>query len=109
MNIVADAEGTAGCVLIRALEPLAGLELMQERRRAARTHRALASGPAKLTQALDISLSHYGADLTRGELIVREPAHPRKFRIDVTPRIGISKCEDLPLRFTIRGSEFLSA
>jgi DNA-3-methyladenine glycosylase len=109
MNIVADTEGTAGCVLIRALEPLAGLDTMHARRKAARTGRQLASGPAKLTQALAISLGDYGKDLTRGEFVVRDPAQPRKFQIEVTKRIGIGKCEDRPLRFTIRGNEHVSA
>jgi DNA-3-methyladenine glycosylase len=98
MNIVAEREGTAGCVLIRALEPVAGLDIMRERR-AARHERDLASGPGKLTRALGITLADYGTDLTRGDFVVREPAQPRKLHIEVTPRIGITKCADLPLRF----------
>jgi DNA-3-methyladenine glycosylase len=109
MNIVADAEGTAGCVLIRALQPITGLDTMQSRRAAARNERQLASGPARLTQALGITLEDYGADLTRGPFVIREPANPLKFQTEVTPRIGISKCEDRPLRFVIKDSEFLSA
>jgi len=109
MNIVADADGTAGCVLIRALEPLTGLDLMRERRARARSDQQLSSGPAKLTQALGITLADYGTDLTRGEFVVRNPARPRKFEIEVTPRIGISKCGERPLRFIIRDNEFLSA
>jgi DNA-3-methyladenine glycosylase len=102
MNIVADAEGTAGCVLIRALEPVAGVEAMRRRRQKARHDRDLASGPGKLTQALGITLGHYGTDLTQGEFVVREPAAAKRFHIDVTPRIGITKCADMPLRFVIR-------
>jgi DNA-3-methyladenine glycosylase len=106
MNIVADVEGSAGCVLIRALEPVAGVEVMRLRRQATRRHppapRDLASGPGKLTQALGITLGHYGVDLTKGEFVVREPAEARRFHIDVTPRIGITKCADRPLRFVIR-------
>jgi DNA-3-methyladenine glycosylase len=102
MNVVADADGTAGGVLIRALEPVAGVEAMRLRRKAARHDGDLASGPGKLTQALGITLGHYGADLTRGEFVVREPAEAKRFHIDVTPRIGITKCADLPLRFVIR-------
>ena len=109
MNIVADAEGTAGCVLIRALQPITGLDTMQSRRAAARNERQLASGPARLTQALGITLEDYGADLTRGAFVIREPVKPLQFEIEVTPRIGISKCEDRPLRFVIKDSEFLSA
>ena len=109
MNVVADAEGTAGCVLIRALQPITGVDTMQSRRRAARNERQLASGPARLTQALGITLEDYGADLTRGPFVIREPTKPLRFEIAVTKRIGISKCEDRPLRFVIKGSEFLSA
>lgn len=108
MNIVAEPSGTAGCVLIRALEPVAGLGIMHGRRPSARSDRALASGPARLTQALGITLADYGADLTRGELVVRQPARPQPFHIDVTARIGISKCVDRPLRFVIRGNGFVS-
>jgi DNA-3-methyladenine glycosylase len=102
MNIVAEPRGTAGCVLIRALEPLAGLEIMRERRRAARSDRDLASGPARLTEALGITMADYGLDLTRGELTVRKSALVQPFGIEVTPRIGISKCAELPLRFVMR-------
>ncbi len=105
MNIVAEPEGTPGCVLSRALEPLAGLETMREPQ-AIRPHdRDLASGPAKLTKALGITLADYGADLTRGELVVRHAAQPRQFQIDVTPRIGISKCAELPYRFVARHND----
>ena len=109
MNIVAEPEGIAGCVLIRALQPLAGLETMRGRRQAARNDRQLASGPAKLTNALGITLGHYGVDVTNGEQSCANQMKPRPFEIDVTPRIGIAKCKDLPLRFTIRDSEFVSA
>jgi DNA-3-methyladenine glycosylase len=104
MNIVAEPEGTAGCVLIRALEPVSGLEIMRARRPAARTDRDLASGPGKLTQALGITLDDYGADLTHGQFAVHEAVNARQFDIDVTPRIGISKCVDLPLRFVARAA-----
>jgi DNA-3-methyladenine glycosylase len=84
------------------LEPIEGLEIMRKRRPAARPDSDLASGPGKLTQALAITLDDYGADLTRGQLVVRQRAKRKKFEIDVTPRIGISKCVDSPLRFLIR-------
>src|SRR5580704_1898067 len=102
MNIVVGPEGTPGCVLIRALEPLAGLKIMRQRRQAARRDRDLASGPGKLTQALGITLDHFGADLTRGDLVVRWPVRTMPFGFDVTPRIGITKCAELPLRFVMR-------
>src|ERR1700684_2331296 len=70
MNIVAEPAGTPGCVLLRALEPIEGLDAMRVRRPRARTDRDLASGPGKLTRALGITRKHTGADLTRGDLVV---------------------------------------
>lgn len=109
LNIVAEREGHPGCVLIRALEPVDGIEVMRKRRPTARKLEDLASGPGKLTLALGITRAQYGADMTRGSLVVREPAEPRAVSIDVTPRIGIRACADRPLRFLIRGNPFVSA
>jgi DNA-3-methyladenine glycosylase len=108
LNLVAEPEGHPGCVLIRALEPAAGIEIMQRRRPAARKLEDLASGPGKLTLALEITRAQNGADVTRGGLIVRAPSKPRKIDIAVSPRIGITKCADWPLRFFIRGNRFVS-
>ncbi|HKD08474.1 MAG TPA: DNA-3-methyladenine glycosylase [Bryobacteraceae bacterium] len=108
LNIVAEPDGKPGCVLIRALEPLAGLEEMRHRRPGARTDRDLTSGPGKLTRAMEITRADNGADLTHGSLTVHRPEHPRLFEIEVTRRIGITKCPDLPLRFLIRGNPFVS-
>jgi DNA-3-methyladenine glycosylase len=101
LNIVAEPAGQPGCVLVRALEPVAGIEIMRQRRPAVRKLEDLASGPGKLTLALGISRAHNGADLTRGPLVVREPAGQRPFEVAVTPRIGITRCADLPLRFVL--------
>jgi len=108
LNIVAEPAGKPGCVLIRALEPVAGIDVMQRRRPAAKRVHDLASGPGKLTLALDITRGQYGADLTRGALVVREPAETHKIEIEVTPRIGIRECADWPLRFIIKGNPFVS-
>jgi DNA-3-methyladenine glycosylase len=108
LNIVAEPDGKAGCVLIRALEPVGGLELMRRRRPAARKAEQLASGPGKLTLALDITRAQNGVDVTRGSLVVRAPAEPSVVDIAVSPRIGITQCADLPLRFYIRGNRFVS-
>ena len=108
LNLVVDAEGTPGCVLIRALEPTIGIEIMQHRRPAARKLEDLASGPGKLTLALAISRAQNEADVTRGSLVVRRLAEPRKLEIATSPRIGISKCADWPLRFFLRGNRFVS-
>ena len=108
LNIVAEPDGKAGCVLIRALEPVAGIEIMQRRRPAARRLVDLASGPGKLTLAMAITRAQYGVDMTRGPLVVRDSAEPRRVDIEVTPRIGIRECADRPLRFLIRGNPFVS-
>jgi len=108
LNIVAEPAGKPGCVLVRAIQPVAGIDLMWRRRPAARKPEDLASGPGKLTLAMAITRAHNGADVTRGSLVVREPTGDRPFQIDVTPRIGITQCAELPLRFVVRGSAFAS-
>ncbi len=108
LNLVAEPDGKPGCVLIRALEPLYGLEIMRARRPQARKVRDLTSGPGKLTQAMAITRALNGADVTRGELVVRMPAEQPRFEVEATPRIGIAKCQDWPLRFSISGNEFVS-
>ncbi len=109
LNFVTEPEGSAGCVLIRALEPLAGLQLMQRRRTKARRIEDLCSGPGRLTQALGITTSRdYGLDVTgSGRLSVRRGKAPSPV-VEVTPRIGINVCVDWPLRFVEVGSRFLS-
>ncbi len=108
LNFVAEPEGRPGAVLIRALEPLAGIDLMRRRRPNARRLEDLASGPGKLTQAMAITRAQNGIDVTRGSLVVRQPAHRQSIEIEVTPRIGIRHCADWPLRFVVRGSRFAS-
>ena len=90
LNFVAEPEGMAGCVLIRALEPLAGIATMRRRRPAANRVEDLASGPGKLTLAMGITRKLNGADLVKGPLQVRRLHREPPFEIEVTPRIGIS-------------------
>jgi len=108
LNIVVDHEGSAGCVLIRALQPVGGLEIMRTRRPKAKSDRDLTSGPGKLTRALAITREHNGIDVTRGSLRIESFQGAGDFQIDVTPRIGISKAIDWPLRFLIRGNRWVS-
>jgi DNA-3-methyladenine glycosylase len=108
LNLVCESAGKPGCVLIRALEPLDGIELMQQRRPHARSLRDLASGPGKLTLAMGITRNQNGADVTRGSLVVRKPRIERPVEIVVTQRIGIKQSADLPLRFVIGGNPFVS-
>lgn len=108
LNLVCEPDGIAGCVLIRALEPVAGIEEMQRRRPAVRRLRDLTSGPCKLTLAMGITRQHYGRDVTRGDLQVRELAEAGLPEVVTTTRIGISVSQELPLRFYIKDNEFVS-
>ena len=108
LNLVAEPEGRPGCVLIRALQPVSGLELMRARRGAARKTEQLANGPGKLTLALAITRAQNGADVTRGPLVVREVPRAGRVEIAVTPRIGITRSAELPLRFFLPGNGFVT-
>ena len=101
LNLVAEPEGKAGCVLIRAVEPLTGIETMQRRRPKARRIEDLANGPGKLTLAFGITMRDNGVDVTRGPITVHDPGIEARFKIVVSPRVGISKSVDLPLRFRV--------
>jgi DNA-3-methyladenine glycosylase len=106
-NAVTREEGHGSAVLIRALEPLAGLDLMRERR-GTRRDADLTSGPARLCDALGISGVHDGVRLDRGPLrILGGPPLPDE-DVAVTPRIGITKAADWPLRFFVRESRAVS-
>lgn len=101
LNLVAEPDGQPGCVLIRAIEPVSGLDIMRARRGAPTRPEQLANGPGKLTLALAITRRHNGVDVTRGPLVVRHASPERHFEIRVTPRIGITRSADLPLRFVV--------
>ena len=108
LNAVAGAAGRPGCVLIRALQPVAGLATMARRRGVDADSSRLASGPGNLTRALGITSRENGADLTRGLFTIEPPDRPRDFRIASGPRVGITRAVDLRLRFWIHGSPFTS-
>ena len=108
LNAVAEPEGVGAAVLIRALEPVDGIEVMRARRGLERAEE-LCSGPGKLTQALDIGLSLNGSSLVDGpiELLTREPgAHEP--RVVVGERVGITKAVELPWRFCDADSRHVS-
>jgi DNA-3-methyladenine glycosylase len=108
LNAVCEPEGIGAAVLIRALEPLSGIDRMRERRGLARLE-SLCSGPGKLTQALGIELRHNAADLERGPVrIAPRQADWSKSQVIVDQRIGITKAVELPWRFSAAGSRFLS-
>lgn len=108
LNAVCEPEGVGAAVLIRAVQPLEGIELMRERRELENL-RALCSGPGKLTEALGIGLHHNGEDLARGAVRIEpRPVSWRHVDISADRRVGITKAVELPWRFCAAGSPFLS-
>lgn len=107
MNVVAKPPGEAGAVLVRALEPVEGIALMQIRR-GLDDPRALCSGPGKLCQAMGITLADHGVDLTLGRRIWLE-AGVGPVSMTQGPRIGITRAVDDPFRYWETGSSFVSA
>jgi DNA-3-methyladenine glycosylase len=108
LNFVTEPEGAASAVLIRALEPTRGFELMAKRR--GRDEVAeLCSGPGKLTEALGVGLELNGADLFAPPFELTPPAGAWGTAEVVTgPRIGITKAAELPWRYCVKGSRFVS-
>ena len=105
LNAVCEPEGTGAAVLIRALEPTDGLDLMRERRGLERPE-DLCSGPGKLTQALGIGLDLNGTDLLGGPIALESPDEVPE--IVVGTRIGITRAVELPWRFCATGSRSVS-
>lgn len=106
-NIVTGPAGHGSAVLIRALEPLSGQTLMSRNRRGL-TGEALTNGPAKLCQALDIAKSFNGHDLHHEPLKLLLAPPLGQDQIIQTTRIGISRAQDVPWRFYIRGNQYVS-
>jgi len=107
-NVTAEREGVPGAVLVRALEPLEGIELMRKRR-GTKLEKELTSGPGKLTKAMAITRAHHGFDLTssNSELLIVE-GEPQDFVIGSSHRIGVSADLERKLRFYIDGNPFVS-
>jgi len=108
VNIVAEKSGVGSGVLIRALQPLIGMEAMR-RRRKVENDRNLTNGPGRLCQALGIDRSFSGEHCLRSERIrLEDGVLVPSDQVVCGPRIGISKAIELPWRFWIRGNRFVS-
>lgn len=105
LNFVCEPPGSASAVLIRALEPTHGLRTMRRRRKLSE-ERLLCSGPGKLTEALGITNAHTGLPLDAPPIAIY--ARVNKPDIVTGVRIGITKAADLPWRYGLKGSKFLS-
>jgi DNA-3-methyladenine glycosylase len=118
LNLVTGAEGEPHAVLIRALEPVRGLDLMSRRRQHSRASRELTNGPGKLTQAMAITGVDYGADLCGEAMFLAldhdcaSPQGPgRRLRIGQSPRINVACAQSWalrPWRFYERGNRYVS-
>jgi DNA-3-methyladenine glycosylase len=107
LNAVAEPEGEAAAVLIRALQPTAGIEAMRDRR-GGRPDPDLCSGPGKLTEALGIGLEANGADLSSDPFLLLPRDEGWDTEILTGPRIGITKAVERPWRFCASGSPYVS-
>ena len=105
LNLVCEQEETASAVLVRALEPTRGCDVMRNRR-GLEEQRLLCSGPGRLCQALGVTRSHDGLPLDRAPFDLRA----RSGAVDVVaaPRIGITRAAELPWRYCLAGTRFLS-
>ncbi len=112
LNVVTGAQSSASAVLLRALEPLAGIELMRARRGARIRDRDLCRGPGRLCQALGVSLAQNGADLRSSDLWIAEAPERAEQETGVgiatSPRIGIARAADRPWRLYLSGSPYVS-
>ena len=109
LNVVTEGEGVAAAVLIRAIRPQVGVELMRARRGGRVAERDLARGPGRLCQALALTLADDGADLLGSALWIAEPpASDGALPIIATPRVGITQAADWPWRFVVAGDAYVS-
>ncbi len=107
VNLVCCAEGIAGAVLVRAIEPLVGVDEMRKRRGGRAPH-DLANGPGKLAEALGVDLSDNGSMLGSGRLVVYHWRRPAARDIAASGRVGLSFGHELEHRYFVRGDPFVS-
>ena len=107
MNVTAAPEGIGEAVLLRALEPVEGIPLMQARRKTDKLLN-LCSGPAKLVLAMGVTPALNGHDLRQRPLVIVRDSQQEAVQIQTTRRIGLKKATDSLLRFCVAGSPFVS-
>lgn len=108
-NAVTRAEGEPSAVLVRAIEPIEGIDLMRARRGPrVRKPADLTNGPGKLCQALGLDRRHNGLSLASPPLTIRRGEPVSRDNVTVTPRIGITRCADWPLRWLVTDSPYVS-
>lgn len=108
-NAVTRERGHGSAVLVRAVSPTDGLELMRRRRPKAKRDRDLTNGPGKLCLAMGIDGDMSGCSLRAGPVVIRRGADVPDDDVVVTPRIGITRAAEWPLRYHVRGDPYVSA
>ncbi len=107
-NAVTRAKGLPSAVLVRAVEPVEGVDIMRRRRPRAHRDRDLTNGPGKLCLAMGITGSMNRQSLQRGSLVIRDYTSYPDSAVAITPRIGIRHAADWPLRWIVSGNEYVS-
>ena len=108
-NAVTRERGHGSAVLVRAVHPLAGVDVMRRRRPRARRDKDLSNGPGKLCIAMGITGSMTGTSLGDGPVVIRSGAPVPDDAVVVTPRIGITRAAEWPMRFLVRDDPYVSA
>ena len=109
LNVVTEAEGQAAAVLLRAIRPTIGLDLMRARRGPGIRDRDLARGPGRLCQALALTTAEDGVDLLGDALTITETPDAERLAVAATPRVGITRAADWMWRFVAAGDPYVSA
>lgn len=107
-NVVTEKEGIGSAVLIRAIEPLDGIEIMKENRPGIKRIYDLTNGPSKFCIAFDIDKKFNNIKLSEDGIYISEPLHKEKFEIRTSKRIGIVKGADFPYRFFIKDNPYVT-
>jgi DNA-3-methyladenine glycosylase len=108
-NAVTRESGHGSAVLVRAVEPMDGIDLMRRRRPRVKRDRDLTNGPGKLCLAMGIAGAMNGRSLRDGPIVIRTGAPVPDADVEVTPRIGITRAAEWPLRYLVRDNPFVSA
>jgi DNA-3-methyladenine glycosylase len=109
LNAVTSPRGIGAAVLLRAVEPIGDLRALERRRPAARRERDLTNGPGKLCAAYGITNAHDGTSLLSGAVRIVRGSGVQDDDVAVSPRVGITRAAEWPLRFFVRDSPFVSA
>lgn len=108
-NIVNGLKGEGNATLIRAVEPIEGIEIMKKSRSEVKNELDLTNGPAKLCMAMKIDMTFYGEDVTtEGKIYISEPYGKENFEVITTKRIGLNAGAELPYRFYIKDNPFVT-